>query len=186
MTFTAFPPGYPEVKQVNAGSWAEGAGIQQGYIVFEVNGLDLIEMSKEDFIAQLKIRPLMMYVEPPTPPPSEDGAAQLRKSRKSMFRKSLAPAGQGLDVADPDGVARKRPSRHSVLRHSLSKKKYIEEGIGLLRSSLSRNSKVSQASIESEIGFEVKADEDDASLGMTFTAFPPGYPEVKQVSAGSI
>jgi len=122
MTFTAFPPGYPAVKQVSEASWAESVGIQQGYIVFEVNGLDLIRMSKEDFNAQLKIRPLVMYVEPPTPPPSEDeGAAHIfeetnqlvrtRPSRRSTLRQSLAHKGQVLELADPDGMTRKRPSK---------------------------------------------------------------------------
>jgi len=63
LSFAAFPPGYPEVIRVKEGSWAESVGIQVGYVLCEVNGEDLEEMSKGVFLEHLKARPLILYFE---------------------------------------------------------------------------------------------------------------------------
>lgn len=89
---TALAAGYPSVMKVISGSWAESVGIQQGDLVLKVNGHDLCDLPKEDLGAQLKVRPLVLYLDTGAPPGSADRhCAKMRSSRKAAYRKSTTP-----------------------------------------------------------------------------------------------
>lgn len=115
IVFAAMPPGYPDVKAVKEGTWAEQVGIAAGWSVFEVNGEDLLEMPREVFMQHLKTRPVKLYLEPPTPPESESDGSSFAGSQRSSFQRGSLSRGSR--------ASHQRGSRTSVLRAAAERRR---------------------------------------------------------------
>lgn len=94
LAFRTMPPKLLVIEQVTGGTWADEKGIEPGDVFVAVNGKDVKELTKDEFMKMMTERPLSMRIGPPTLE-AEDVEAS-----PPMSRKMGADAGQ-VDLKRP-------------------------------------------------------------------------------------